>query len=70
MEASPRTRLAILGTMSDLHNRPVAYDLLCLQMIVPIFPDLHRDNQVWERDDLSRLHLKCAAAPPLLRRIL
>jgi hypothetical protein len=31
MNVSPRTRLAMLGTMSDLHKQPIAYDLGCLK---------------------------------------
>jgi hypothetical protein len=57
MNISPRTRLAILGTMSDLHKQPIAYDLSCLQRIVAdVSPDLlcaEITLDDWERADLS-----------------
>lgn len=61
MNHSSQTRLAILGTMSDLHSQPIAYDLARLKKIVAdIAPDLlcaeiTRDD--WERDDFSRASL-------------
>ena len=36
-----KTRLAILGTISDLHRQSIRYDLDCLQKVVAdISPDL------------------------------
>ena len=41
MNSFDQTRLAILGTMSDLHTRPISYDLGCLRKIVAdVAPDL------------------------------
>jgi hypothetical protein len=58
MNASSRTRLAILGTMSDLHRQPVRYDLHCLQKIIAdVSPDLlcaEITTEAWERGDLSQ----------------
>lgn len=69
MNSSPRTRLAILGTMSDLHSQPIAYDLACLRKIVAdLAPDLlcaEITQNDWERADLSRaaLDVREALAP-------
>lgn len=66
---SPQTRLAILGTMSDLHRQPVRYDLKCLQKIVAdVSPDLlcaEITRKDWEREDFSRaaLEVREALAP-------
>ena len=53
----PKTRLALLGTMSDLHKQPIAYDLACLQTIVTdLAPDLlcaEVTREAWERGDSS-----------------
>lgn len=64
-----RTRLAILGTMSDLHKQPISYDLNCLQKtIADVSPDLlcaEITREGWERDDLSQapLEVREALAP-------
>ena len=69
MNASSQTRLAILGTMSDLHRQPISYDLKCLQKIVAdVSPDLlcaEITREDWERDDLSKaaLEVREALAP-------
>lgn len=69
MNDSPRTRLALLGTMSDLHNQPVSYDLRTLQKIViDLAPDLlcaEITKEAWEGNDLKRasLELRDALAP-------
>ena len=69
MNASPQTRLAILGTMSDLHRQPISYDLDCLQQIVAeVSPDLlcaEITMEDWEREDFSRaaLEVREALAP-------
>lgn len=51
------TRLALLGTMSDLHGEPVAYDLVRLSAIIAgVAPDLlcaEITREVWEGGDLS-----------------
>jgi hypothetical protein len=60
------TRLAILGTMSDLHRQPIAYDLVCLRKVVgDLAPDLlcaeiTLDN--WEREEFSRASLEVREA--------
>ena len=58
MNTSSQTRLAILGTMSDLHRQPINYDLDCLQKIViDVSPDLlcaEITKENWERADFSR----------------
>lgn len=58
MNTSSRTRLAILGMMSDLHRQPVRYDLHCLQKIIAhVSPDLlcaEITTDAWERGDLSQ----------------
>ena len=69
MSDSDRTRLALLGTMSDLHNRPVSYDLRNLQNIVTdLAPDLlcaEITKEAWEGGDLTyaSLELRKALAP-------
>ena len=59
---STQTRLAILGTMSDLHRQPISYDLNCLQNVVAaLSPDLlcaEITQEAWERSDLSRVSLE------------
>ena len=58
MKTSPATRLAILGTMSDLHRQPITYDLECLQKIIAeVSPDLlcaEITLEDWEHEDLSK----------------
>lgn len=58
MNAPSQTRLAILGTLSDLHRQPIRYDLHCLQEIVAdVSPDLlcaEITMRDWEQGDLSR----------------
>jgi hypothetical protein len=65
MRSSP-TRLAILGTMSDLHSQPVAYDLDCLRKVVAdLAPDLlcaEITMESWEREDLSKASLEVREA--------
>ena len=69
MNSSSRTRLAILGTMSDLHRQPISYDLACLQKIVAdVSPDLlcaEITVDDWEREEFSRaaLEVREALAP-------
>jgi hypothetical protein len=71
MNRSTTTRLAILGTMSDLHRQPISYDLASLQKIVAdISPDLlcaEITREAWERDDFSQapLEVREALAPTI-----
>lgn len=55
---NPKTRLALLGTMSDLHKQPIGYDLACLQRIVTeLDPDLlcaEVTREAWEQGDISQ----------------
>lgn len=57
MNERTTTRLAFLGTMSDLHREPVAYDLARLSAIVAdVAPDLlcaEITRELWEGGDLS-----------------
>lgn len=69
MNSSPQTRLALLGTMSDLHRQPISYDLDCLKKVVAdVSPDLlcaEITIDVWEHEDLSKasLEIRDALAP-------
>jgi hypothetical protein len=69
MISSSPTRLAVLGTMSDLHQQASRYDLACLQKVVgDVSPDLlcaEITVEAWESDDLSKgsLELREALAP-------
>jgi hypothetical protein len=69
MNSSSPTRLAVLGTMSDLHQQASRYDLACLQKVVAdVSPDLlcaEITVEAWESDDLSKgsLELREALAP-------
>lgn len=66
MTSSTRTRLALLGTLSDLHHEPLAYDLARLQALVTeIGPDLlcaEITREAWEGDDLSDTALEVREA--------
>ena len=63
---APQTRLAILGTMSDLHTEPISYDLNCLQRVVAdLSPDLlcaEITQEAWERTELSQASLEVREA--------
>ena len=63
---STQTRLAILGTMSDLHRQPISYDLNCLKQIVTdLSPDLlcaEITREVWENNDLAQTSLEVREA--------
>ena len=69
MNTSPKTRLAILGTMSDLHRQPISYDLNCLQKIMtdlsPDFLCAEITVEDWENEDFSKaaLEVREALAP-------
>jgi hypothetical protein len=64
-----QTRLAILGTMSDLHRQPISYDLNCLQQVVAdLSPDLlcaEITQEAWEQADLAQaaVQVREALAP-------
>ncbi len=57
MNNTSRTRLAILGTMSELHRQPLPYDLARLSnIVVRLAPDLlcaEITPATWEQEDLS-----------------
>lgn len=68
-----KVRLALLGTLSDLHKQPIRYDLAELaRIVVETQPDLlgvevERDD--FERDDLRRAPIEVREALiPLARR--
>lgn len=64
-----RTRLALLGTMSELHREPVSYDLVRLRAIVAdLEPDLicaEITRSMWEGGELSQaaMEVREALAP-------
>jgi len=64
-----RSRLAVLGTLSDLHRQAIAYDLACLRRLVAdIAPDIlcaEITREAWEVGDLSgtSLEVREALAP-------
>ena len=61
-----RTRLALLGTISDLHAQPISYDLNYLKRIVAdLAPDLlcaEITKEAWEHDDFSQASLEVREA--------
>ncbi len=69
MNTSRPTRLAILGTLSDLHRQPIAYDLNCLRALVAdLAPDLlcaEITREAWEGGDLftTAIEVREALAP-------
>ncbi len=66
MNSTPRTRMAILGTLSDLHGQPLPYDLACLRKIVTEqAPDLlcaEVTTEVWEQSNLAAAELEVREA--------
>jgi hypothetical protein len=64
--SSSRTRLAVLGTISDLHREPLAYALACLRSIVTdLAPDLlcaEITREAWENGDLSLVSVEVREA--------
>lgn len=69
MNTTPRTRLAVLGTLSDLHRQPIAFDLACLRALMAgLAPDLvcaEVTQTDWESGRLSdsALEVREALAP-------
>jgi len=69
MNTSTRTRLAMLGTIADLHRQPLAYDLACLRkLIIEVSPDLlcaEVTRETWESGNLpsSMIELREALVP-------
>ena len=69
METIPRTRLAILGTMSDLHCEPLPYDLATLRnLVIDLAPDIlcaEVTRRTWESGDLklAEVEVREALAP-------
>ena len=68
-----KTRIALLGTLSDLHKQPIRYDLAELaHIIVEAQPDLlgvEIERDEFEHDDLSRAPVEVREAlVPLARR--
>lgn len=57
MNEQPETRLALLATLSELHQEPIAYDLQCLRdLLAELAPDLlcaEITRSMWEGGDLS-----------------
>ncbi len=70
MNTLTRTRLAVLGTISDLHREPLAYDLARLRSIVTdLAPDLlcaEITREAWESSDLSLASLEVREALALV----
>lgn len=66
MNTLARTRLAVLGTMADMHLQPVVYDLNRLRTIVAeLAPDLlcaEVTRDAWEKSGLSNATLETRAA--------
>jgi hypothetical protein len=68
-----KTRIAILGTIAELHKQPIRYDLAELKRIVTdVQPDLvgiEVDLDEFERDDLNRAPVEVREALiPIARR--
>ena len=69
MNTSARSRLALLGTLSELHRQPIVYDLACLRRLVAeVAPDIlcaEITREAWEADDLSQtpVEVRGALAP-------
>lgn len=69
MNEQPPTRLALLATLSELHQQPIAYDLQCLRdLVTELAPDLlcaEITRDMWEGGDLSAaaIEVREALAP-------
>jgi hypothetical protein len=70
MNASSRSHLAVLGTLSELHHEPIAYDLTCLRRLVTeVAPDIlcaEITRDAWEAGDLSHTPLEVREALALI----
>ena len=71
---NPKTRLALLGTLGELHLEPLHYDLACLRSLVEsLEPDLlgvEIDPLAWESGDLSGAPLEAREVlVPAARRL-
>ncbi len=66
MNTTSRTRLAILGTLSDVHRQLLPYDLACLRKIITEqAPDLlcaEVTTAVWEQGNLAAAELEVREA--------
>ncbi len=70
---SPRSRVAVLGTLADLHREPIQYDLKTLRRVVKeLQPDLLCAEiypEDWRAGDANRLSIEYREAlVPLSRR--
>ncbi len=69
MDDMPKSRVGILGTLSEFHLQPIDYDLECLRrLIADLAPDLlcaEITRTAWEQGDLSdaALEVREALAP-------
>ncbi len=69
MNTSSRTRLAVLGTLADMHRQPLSYDLACLRSIVSdLSPDLlcaEVTQEMWESGNIpsTEIEVREALAP-------
>lgn len=68
-----KTRVALLGTLADLHKEPIHYDLLCLERLVEqlepdlLCADIRHDH--WESGNLSEASVEYREAlVPLAER--
>ena len=66
METTPRTRLAILGTLFDLHRELLPYDLAALrQLVVELAPEIlcaEITRGTWEAGDLTSAEVEVREA--------
>ena len=66
METTPRTRLAILGTLFDLHRELLPYDLAALrQLVVELAPEIlcaEITKGTWEAGDLTSAEVEVREA--------
>lgn len=66
MKTLSRTRLAILGTLSDLHCEPLPYDIAALRhLVVEVAPDLlcaEVTAGTWETGDLTSAEVEVREA--------
>jgi hypothetical protein len=68
-----KTRIALLGTLADLHRQPIRYDLgEVARIVADLFPDLlgvEVERAEFEREDLSRAPVEVREAlVPLAQR--